>query len=160
MNPAPSPDPLEVVLRTGPAEWWQVVAAFGPLAVLFSAVLAAFISWNTLRQRRAADREALAQKRETDLNALSQKTEADSRAEWWRRTQWALEAALDHKPEKQDIGLAVLELLTTSNLAGPEEAQIIAEAWKQPLAGAEATLDRLRPLPDNEDTELTREGRT
>lgn len=158
MNPSPSPEPLEVILRTGPAEWWQIFAALSPLAVLFGALLAAFISWNTLRQRTAADKEALAQKREADWKALTQKTEADSRAEWWRRAQWALEASLDDKPGKQDIGLAVLELLTTSNLAGPEEAQIIAEAWKQPLSGAESTLDRLPPLPDNEDTDVSKEG--
>lgn len=139
MNPAPSPNPVHVIVDTGPAEWWQILAALGPLAVLLGALLAAFIGWNTLRQRTNADERALAQKRE-----------ADSRAEWWRRAQWALEASVNDKPEKQDIGLAVLENLSTSSLAGPEEAQIIAEAWKPPLKDGPATLDRLRPIPDNE----------
>lgn len=149
MNPTPSPSPA-VFVQSGPAEWWQVVAALGPLAILLSAILAALISWNTLRQRTKADALALAQKSEADANTLAQKTEADRRAEWWRRAQWAFEAALDEKPEKQDVGLAVLELLNTSDLAGPEEAQIIAEAWKPSLRDGPATLDLLPPLPDNE----------
>jgi hypothetical protein len=138
VNPTPSPVPVEVILRSNPAEWWQVLAALGPLAVLIGAILAALIGWNSLRQRTAAD-----------AGALVQKTDADNRAEWWRRAQWALDASVDAKPEKQDIGLAVLELLNTSRLAGPEEAQILAEAWKQPLENGEATLDLLPPIPDN-----------
>jgi hypothetical protein len=137
VNPTPSP-PIDVFVHSGPAEWWQIVAALGPLAVLLGALLAAFIGWNTLRQRTISDNRALEQKRE-----------ADSRAEWWRRAQWALEASLDDKPEKQDIGLAILEALSTSNLAGPEEAQIIAEAWTRPLERGAAILDLLPPLPDN-----------
>jgi hypothetical protein len=156
-TPSPSPTPLDVYVHTGPAEWWQILAALGPLAILLGALLAAFIGWNTLRQRTVADERALAQKREADTNALRQKTEADSRAEWWRRTQWALEASLNDKEEKQDIGLAVLEQLSTSNLAGPEEAQIIAEAWKRPLENGEATLDLLPPIPDNGVNEETEE---
>lgn len=144
----PPPGPVHVTLDSGPAEWWQIVAALGPLAVVLGALLAAFIGWNTLRQRTVADDRA-----------LRQKAEADSRAEWWRRAQWALEASVDSKPEKQDIGLAVLELLSTSNLAGPEEAQIIAEAWTRPLANGEATLDLLPPLPDNEVDEDLKEDR-
>ncbi|WLQ06100.1 hypothetical protein [Arthrobacter oryzae] len=46
-----SPAPLEAAL-SAPAEWWQIVAALGPLAVLAGAVLAAFIGWRTLRQSR------------------------------------------------------------------------------------------------------------
>lgn len=150
MNPTPSPGPVDVFVHAGPAEWWQIVAALGPLAILTGALLAALISWRTLRQRTAADALALSQRREADTSALQQKTDADSRAEWWRRAQWAFEATMDEKPEKQDVGLAILELLNTSKLAGPEEAQIIAEAWKPPLKDGPAILDRLRPMPDNE----------
>jgi hypothetical protein len=147
VTPNPSPTPLDVFVHSGPAEWWQILAALGPLAVLLGALLAAFIGWNTLRQRTVADEKALAQKRE-----------ADSRAEWWRRAQWAFEAAMDENEEKQDVGLAVLELLNTSNLAGPEEAEIIAEAWKRPLQNGEATLDLLPPLPDNGVTDDPEDG--
>jgi hypothetical protein len=137
----PSPSPIHVIVDTGPAEWWQIVTALGPLAILLGALLAALISWRTLRQRTAPDALALSQKRDADTNALQQKTDA----EWWRRAHWAFEAAMDEKPEKQDVGLAILELLNTSKLAVPEEAQIIAEAWKPPLRDGPATLDRLRP---------------
>lgn len=153
MTLSPSSPPVDVLVHTGPPEWWQIIAALGPLAILLSAILAAFISWNTLRQRTKADALALAQKSEADANALSQRTEADRRAEWWRRAQWALESSMDEKPEKQDMALAVLELLNTSDLAGPEETKIIAAASRAQLKEGPAVLDRLPPLPDNRGSE-------
>ena len=44
----PSPDPFDVFVQAGPAEWWEVLAALGPLAVLLAAVLGAAISLRTL----------------------------------------------------------------------------------------------------------------
>ncbi len=117
-------------LHTGPAEWWQVVAAFGPLAVLLAAAIGAVISWRTLRQRTIADREALDQRRSADANALEQKTDADSRAEWWRRTQWALDRALDDDADVKALGLATLDVLARSKLARTEELELLDIAWK------------------------------
>lgn len=128
MTPAPSP--IDVFLHTGPAEWWQVAAAFGPLAVLLAAAIGAAISWRTLRQRTIADREALDQRRTADANALDQKTEADSRAEWWRRTQWALDRALDDDEDVKALGLAALDVLARSTLARTEELELLDIAWK------------------------------
>lgn len=108
---------------------WQVWAAFAPL---IAAIVAALIAGA----------------------ALWQKHRSDNRAEWWRRAQWALDAAVDDSNrEKQDIGLAVLQLLNTSDLAGQEEAQILGEAWKRPLQEGESILDLLPPVPDNGDNE-------
>ncbi|UEL27067.1 hypothetical protein [Pseudarthrobacter sp. L1SW] len=130
MTPAPSPTPLDVVVHSGPAEWWVILAGLGPLAVLIAALLAFYINWRTLKQRTAADKTALDQKREADARALMQKTEADSRAEWWRRTQWALDRALDGDEGTKALGLATLEVLARSELARTEELELFDIAWK------------------------------
>lgn len=116
-------------VHTGPAEWWQVLAALGPLAVLLGAALAALIGWNTLRQRTAAD-----------ARALTQKSEADNRSEWWKRTQWALDAVLSGDKKRGTVGLKVLGVLGESPLAGPGELAVLEAAWKKPLADAEQKL--------------------
>lgn len=130
VTPAPSPTPLDVVVHSGPADWWVILAGLGPLAVLVAALLAFYINWRTLKQRTAADKTALDQKREADAQALQQKTEADSRAEWWRRTQWALDRALDEDEGTKALGLATLEVLARSDLARTEELELFDIAWK------------------------------
>ncbi|HEX9228025.1 MAG TPA: hypothetical protein VF885_15585 [Arthrobacter sp.] len=126
MPPTPSPAPLAPV----PLEWWQNVALFSPVAVLLAAALAAFINWQILRQRTQADIRALEQKRESDRNALDQKTAADSRAEWWRRAQWALEQALSKDEDTKALGLATLDVLARSELARKEELELFDIAWE------------------------------
>jgi hypothetical protein len=133
VNPTPSPGPVHVILDTGPAEWWQIVAALGPLAVL----LGALIAWFTLRQRSKSDREA-----------LQQKTDADSRAEWWRRTQWALDHALDPDKNTKALGLAALAVLTRSELASKEELELLDIAW-QAVNGTADTDDEQETEADS-----------
>lgn len=130
MNPTPSPGPIEVIVHSGPADWWVILAGLGPLAVLVAALLAFYINWRTLAQRTSADRTALDQKRQADEQALKQKTEADSRAEWWRRTQWALDRALDDDEGTKALGLATLDVLARSELARTEELELFDMAWK------------------------------
>jgi hypothetical protein len=122
---------VDVFVHSGPAEWWQILAALGPLAILIGALLAAFIGWNTLRQRTTADAKALTQKRE-----------ADNRAEWWKRTQWAIDSSMSDEPDKAKLGLRVMSVLAESALAGPEELKIITSAWVDPLEVAEQTLSQ------------------
>ncbi|TPV53137.1 hypothetical protein FJ661_00625 [Pseudarthrobacter phenanthrenivorans] len=136
MTPAPTPSPLDVVVHSGPADWWVILAGLGPLAVLIAALLAFYINWRTLKQRTTADKTALDQKREADAQALLQKTEADSRAEWWRRTQWALDRALDPDEGTKALGLATLDVLARSELARTEELELFDIAWKS-VAGDE-----------------------
>ncbi|HSL36278.1 MAG TPA: hypothetical protein VK883_05560 [Arthrobacter sp.] len=123
----PSPVPVDVVVQTGPAEWWEVLAALGPLAVLLAAVIGAAVSLRTLRQRAAADTAALAQQRE-----------ADNRSEWWNRSQWALDSSLSEDPRRAELGLGVMAVLAESGLASPEELKIITVAWEDPLDRAPA----------------------
>lgn len=115
MNTATSPGRIDIIIRNGDAEWWQIIAAFGPLVVIIGAVLIAVIGWLTLR----------------DLE-----TKAGSQPDWWHRARWALEASLDEDPARREVGLAALQLLNESSLSGKEESLIIAEAWKSPLRDA------------------------
>lgn len=130
MNPSPSPSPLDVIVHTGPADWWVILAGLGPLAVLVAALLAFYINWRTLKQRTLADKNTLDQKRDADAQTLRQKTEADSRAEWWRRAQWALDRALDPDKETKALGISTLEVLARSDLARKEELELFDIAWK------------------------------
>ena len=150
MTPAPSPTPLDVIVHSGPADWWVILAGLGPLAVLIAALLAFYINWRTLRQRTAADRTALDQKREADAQALKQKTEADSRAEWWRRTQWALDRALDADEGTKALGLATLAVLARSDLALTEELELFDIAWKNVSGDDNPDENRMEEPSDRE----------
>ncbi len=135
MTPTPPSGPLEVVVHSGPADWWVVLAGLGPLAVLIAALLAFYINWRTLAQRTSADKTALDQKRAADEQALRQRIEADSRAEWWRRAQWALDRALDDDDGTKALGLATLNVLAVSELARTEELELFDAAWENVASG-------------------------
>lgn len=115
MTPSPTPFPA----ASAHAAWWEVVAALGPLAVLVAAVIGAAISWRALRQRTIAD-----------AHALQQKSDADDRAEWWKRTQWALDRALREDQGSKALGLATLAVLAQSGLARDEELELLDIAWQ------------------------------
>jgi hypothetical protein len=118
VNPSPTPSPVEVFVHTPPAEWWQIVAALGPLAVLLGALVAGVIGWGTLRQKAVAD----------------------NRAEWWKRTQWALDAVHSGDKKRGTVGLKVLKVLAESELAGKGELAVLEAAWEKPLSDAEHSL--------------------
>lgn len=61
---------------------------------------------------------------------LRQKATADDRAEWWKRTQWALDRALDEEQDIKALGLATLGVLARSELARNEELELLDIAWK------------------------------
>nr|WP_246223876.1 hypothetical protein [Pseudarthrobacter psychrotolerans] len=93
-------------------------------------LLAFYINRRTLAQRTSADKTALGQKRAADEQDRRQKTEADSRAEWWRRTQWALDRALDADEGAKALGLATLNVLAGSEPARIEELELFDAAWE------------------------------
>lgn len=118
--------PIDVILHSGPAHWWEILTALGPLAVLIGAVAAAIIGWKTLQQRRRAD----------------------DRAEWWRRAQWALDHAAEDNPVTKALGLETLTVLATSTLAQDEEVRLFDSAWESvtaPRAARPASKHRLFP---------------
>lgn len=126
---SPSPAPVAVALDPIPAQWWEILGALGPLAILLSAIVAAVLGGFTLRQRTQADALALVQKRESDAAALEQKRRSDERSEWWTRAQWALDRALDDRPATKTLGLATLDVLGRSTLARTEELELFDIAW-------------------------------
>ncbi len=126
MNPVPSPSRIDVIIHNADAEWWQIVAAFGPLVVILGAVLIAAIGWIMLRRRTVTDSVVFG----------SETPYAASRSDWWPRARWALEASLEDDPKRREVGLTALQLLNESRLSGREETLLIAEAWQSPLRDA------------------------
>lgn len=84
-------------------EWLQYVAAFAPLSTLLAAVIAGWIAWRTLAQRREADR----------------------RDQWWQRTQWAIGLAMDPDFSRAVVGLIALRHLAGSDLCTAEDYEML-----------------------------------
>lgn len=128
MNPIPSPIPVTVV--GAPPEWWQIVGALSPLAVLVAAIVAAVVG----------------------LLSLRQKARADNRSEWWRRAQWALDASLSRSRSEAEMGQKAIEILGQSELASREELALLKVGTEDAiLAAAQASEARAlapsRPAP-------------
>ena len=75
---------------------------------------------------------------------LRQKAIADDRAEWWKRTQWALDRALDEDQDIKALGLAALDVLARSELARNEELELLDIAWKS-VNGVEENANSWQP---------------
>lgn len=101
--------------------WWEIVSALAPVGTLAAAVVAAIVGLSTIRQRSYSDR----------------------RAEFWRRTEWALEASVSPDPQLAVMGTMVLASLAKSDLiASDEELELLDAVWVEPIAEAEdAGLD-------------------
>jgi hypothetical protein len=112
-------DPLEVVVRNGAPDGWDVLASLGPLAILLAAVIAAFIGWRSMQTQ----------------------AEANRRAQWWERAEWALDASMSSSMDRRVIGLGVLTLLAESSLAGEEEVRILQVASNDSLAQKVTALE-------------------
>jgi hypothetical protein len=110
---------------TGP-EWLQYVAAFAPLSTLLAALIAGWIAWRTLTQRREADR----------------------RDQWWQRTQWAIGLAMDPDFSRAVVGLIALKHLAASDLCTAEDYEMldkIGGAKIDALTLSEESAERRRP---------------
>ena len=73
---------------------------------------------------------------------LRQKAIADDRAEWWKRTECALDRALEEDGDIKALGLAALDVLARSELARDEELELLDIAWKS-VNGVEEITDRV-----------------
>jgi flagellar biogenesis protein FliO len=95
-------------------EWWQIVGALSPLAVLVAAIVAALVGLLTLRQ----------------------KARADDRSEWWRRAQWALDASLSRSRSEAEMGQKAIEILGQSELASREDLALLKVGTEDALLAA------------------------
>ncbi|WP_426996541.1 hypothetical protein [Pseudarthrobacter sp. N5] len=130
----PSPPSGTLLLQSAPAEAWQV---WGALAPVFAAVVAGLIA----------------------AAALWQKRRADNRAEWWNRTQWALDASLSKEPKRAEMGLKMVDLQAHSRLATEEELVLLDVAWKQPVREAEGTRGSETALAPRSPEQVTQDRR-
>ena len=74
------------------------------------------------------------------------KGQKSRRAEWWRRTPWALDRALDPGEGTKALGLATLEVLARSGLAPTEQLGVSYMAWEN-VAGEENAEDTETDTP-------------
>ncbi|MFE5836890.1 hypothetical protein [Arthrobacter sp. NPDC056493] len=81
-------------------DWLRYAAAFAPL---LAAVIAGWIAWRALAQRREADR----------------------RDQWWKRTQWAIDLAMDRDFSRAVVGLVALKHLGASDLCTDEDYEML-----------------------------------
>ncbi|GAB3534044.1 hypothetical protein GCM10027403_09120 [Arthrobacter tecti] len=103
-----TPEPSAVDVVPSSTEWWEIVADFGPLAILAAALITAYFAHKNLLHRR----------------------ESEQRSEWWHRAQWALDCITSENTARKKHGLAVLGHLAKSDLAGKEESEMLQTAWQ------------------------------
>lgn len=106
--------------------WWEPWAAFGSYVALAAAAVAFIIGWINFRHQQRALRNTV----RSDAANLRQKREADARSEWWKRTQWALEASASKDPRMYAYGTGMLDLLAQSELAGPKDKELLDAVWE------------------------------
>ena len=106
------------------------ISELGPIATALAAVVALIVG----------------------IIAVTQKSKADRRDQWWKRAQWAIEQTFKDNEEQQALGFRVLQVLANSDLAAPEEIQIL-ESLTTP------EIEPLAPgVQDGDDGESGEEG--
>ncbi|MHA7142958.1 hypothetical protein ACX80T_15665 [Arthrobacter sp. Sr33] len=119
--PEATNEPIRIEMVDGGAEVWEILAAFGPTAIVLAALITFFVQRQSLKHQR---------------DALEQKTKSDSEAEWWRRVQWAIDAALaEQDPKRQRIGLGMLNDAAMELDVGTAEQRILLIVTDIVLAG-------------------------
>ncbi|GAA4048282.1 hypothetical protein GCM10023063_39660 [Arthrobacter methylotrophus] len=128
---------MPVTVLAPPAEWWQIVSALSPLAVLVAAIVAAFVG----------------------LLSLRQKARSDNRSEWWRRAQWALDASLSRSRSEAEMGQKAIELLGHSELASREELELLKVGTEDALLAAATASETRTVSPSQRPASVSPEDR-
>lgn len=105
--------------------WWTQISAFTSVALSAAIIGAAVLHLLKLRRQK----RALLGTAGTHTGSLGRRREADDRAEWIRRTQWALGAAASTNDTMHFYGTTILEALARSDLTGPEDKSILDTVW-------------------------------
>jgi flagellar biogenesis protein FliO len=133
----PSPSPLPVIVVAAPPEWWQILNALSPMAVLAAAIVAAVVG----------------------LLSLRQKAQADNRSEWWRRAQWALDASLSRSRSEAEMGQKAIEILGQSELASREELALLKVGTEDELLAAANASETRAVAPPQRPASVSAEDR-
>lgn len=115
--------PQETPMPEDPGRWTQVsdfISIALSAAIIGAAVLILLKLW---RQKFPLLGKA------AHSGNLRRRREADDRAEWIRRTQWALGAAASTNDRLSSCGAVILEALARSDLTGPENKAILDSVW-------------------------------
>ena len=96
----------------------RAVSPHYAIAFMIDRPVVAFIALLALWQRSRADGRALAQRHTSD-----------DRSEWWKRTQWALDAAFSDETARRKAGIGALRILAGSSLATDEELAVLDAVW-------------------------------
>jgi hypothetical protein len=105
--------------------WRTQISAFTSIALSAALIGAVVIILLKLRRQR----RTLLGKAAVRTGSLSKRREAYDRAEWLRRTQWALGAAASTNDTMYTFGTTILEALARSDLTGPEDKEILDTVW-------------------------------
>jgi hypothetical protein len=94
----------------------MLIPVFAPVAALLAAVLVTWVGWRNLKHQQ---------------KALGVSVRNDDRSEWWKRAQWALEAAMTvENAQLSAAGNEMLRVLVTSDMASDKDKDLLDTVWK------------------------------
>lgn len=124
------PEPAPIIVQSGgEPQWWEIVGALAPLAILLAAVITGVVGWLSFRQSQ----RALEQEIQDDRLNFEQKALADQKNQWWERVQWALDSAFSGDGNRKAAGMAMIRVLSEPEWLTKEEILLLDAAWREVL---------------------------
>lgn len=115
MQPAAA-QTIDVVIHADPAPWWQIVAAVGPVMLIFviELVLIMLLVLRSFRGRRGGFH-------------AGQGSEVD-----WEHMRWALDASVSDEPRRARMGRRAIDSLSRLRLRKEDRDLLAAAAVRRP----------------------------
>lgn len=129
MQPAAA-QTIDVVIHTDPAPWWQIVAAVGPVMLIFviELVLIVLVVLRSFRGRHGGFQTV-------------QGSEVD-----WEHMRWALDASVSDDPRRARRGRRAIDSLSRLRLSEEDRDLLAAAAvGRPPSASSENRVTGERP---------------